>query len=719
MNKQLKICIDSIMKNGKEKCLVITGWGLDEETKENLEVRIDSDVKLTLDKQSFYRGDVNGLYNISANQNVGFVVTVPIQKNIDTFNLVFYTKEKEIIEKIEMNGNYPLVSGSESEWRKKVKHIRKGLGYLKRNGLRSTIQRVKLKGVAAPSNENYLTWIKENEQWDIEQIKKESSRFVYRPKISILMPVYNVEQKWLEKCIQSVQAQFYDNWELCISDDASTDPNVKKILDKFLASDTRIKVVYRPENGHISKATNSALEIATGEFIALLDNDDELAPIALYEVVKLLNENKKLDLIYSDEDKIDMQGNRFEPAFKPDWSPDLLLGTNYISHLGVYRRSIVEEIGGFRAGLEGSQDYDLVLRFTEKTSAEKIAHIPKILYYWRVLPTSTAADQSTKGYAFEAGRQALEDALARRNIKGTVTHAAGNGLFDVNYDLLSKDLVSIIIPTKNGYDDMKRCLTSIVQKTTYENYEIIVADNGSTDVKMNELYKEFKEKLSERITIESIDIPFNYSRINNIAAKKASGKYLLFLNNDTEVITTDWLERMISFAQLNRIGCVGAKLYYPNHTIQHAGVILGLGGAAGHGHHTFPRGDFGYFGKLEINVNYLAVTAACLMIKKVDFDAVNGFEEELTVAFNDVDLCLKVHNLNRDNIWLHGVELFHYESQSRGHEDTPEKLKRFQKETALMESKWGNYVEKDPYYNPNLTKTAGDFSVRLATEKNR
>lgn len=713
MENQLKVCIDSILRNGRDKSLVITGWGIDEETKEVPELRIDKPEQFEVDIQFVYRGDVNSLYKLNGNQHVGFVITVRFHKKIDAFDLTFYTSNSEFVKNINVNGSYSLVAGSENELKKKVKLIRKGLGYLKRNGLRSTIQRVKLKGFSVPSNENYLTWISQNEQWDIEKIKSEISQFSYRPKISVLMPVYNVEQKWLELCIKSVQAQFYDNWELCISDDASTDTNVKKVLEKFVALDERIKVIYRPENGHISKATNSALEIATGEFVALLDNDDELAPIAFYEVVKLLNENSELDLIYSDEDKIDMQGNRFEPAFKPDWSPDLLLGTNYISHLGVYRRSIVEEIGGFRSGLEGSQDYDLVLRFTERTTDTKIAHIPKVLYYWRVLPTSTAADQSTKGYAFEAGRKALEDALDRREIKGTATHAAGNGLFDINYELLSEDLVSIIIPTKNGYDDMKRCLTSIVEKSSYDNYEIIIADNGSTDPKMDSLYKEFVEKLGDRIIIESIDIPFNYSRINNLAAQKASGKYLLFLNNDTEVISTDWLERMISFAQLTRIGCVGAKLYYPNHTIQHAGVILGLGGAAGHGHHTYPRGDFGYYGKLEINVNYLAVTAACLMVKKMDFDAVNGFDEELTVAFNDVDLCLKIYELGKNNIWLHNVELFHYESQSRGHEDTPEKIERFQRETALMESRWGNYVENDPYYNPNLTRTAGDFSVKV------
>ena len=503
------------------------------------------------------------------------------------------------------------------------------------------------------------------------------------------------------------------NWELCMADDASTDPNVKKILTEYQQLDERIRVVFREQNGHISEATNSALAIATGEFVALLDNDDELAINAFYEVVKVLNENPELDLIYSDEDKIDMDGNRSDPAFKPDWSPDLLLGTNYISHLGVYRRSILEEIGGFRKGYEGSQDYDLVLRFTEKTTKERIKHIPKVLYYWRMLPTSTAVDQGSKGYAFEAGLRAVQDALVRRGINGHATHGAANGLYDVYYDIESEKLVSIIIPTKNGYKDVQRCVSSIIEKTTYQNYEIIMADNGSTDPKMHELYAEFEQQLPGRFFVESIDIPFNFSTINNRAAKKAHGEYLLFLNNDTEVITENWLTLMVSFAQQERIGCVGAKLLYPNNTVQHAGVILGLGGVAGHGHYGYPHGDLGYFGRLAINVNYSAVTAACLLMKKADFDAVGGFEEAFTVAFNDVDLCLKVQALGRDNVWLHEAELYHFESQTRGYDDKGKKKKRFEQEKVMMEEKWGPLIENDPFYNPNLTRDIPNFSLRI------
>ncbi|EOT47495.1 O-antigen biosynthesis protein [Enterococcus sp. AZ150] len=705
---ELIVYIDTIQQDKKQKSYLITGWALDPVTKTVPKISIASaHDHVTI--QSVYRSDVIMAQKLSGNLEAGFQLEVT--RSASKLELVFQSGEQKRIETIDLTQVYPAIPGRETNWQKQVQNMKRVVRYYQKNGLKATLNRMKKQQVKQ-QEEDYPAFLATNEQWDVEEIRSEIATFSYQPKISILMPVYNVEEEWLTKCIQSVQGQFYENWELCMSDDASTDPNVKPLLEKFVAQDDRIKVVFRQDNGHISKATNSALEIATGEFCALLDNDDELAPIALYEVVKTLNKNPELDLIYSDEDKIDMQGNRFDPAFKPDFSPDLLLGTNYISHLGVYRTTILHQINGFRVGYEGSQDYDLVLRFVEQTTPERIAHIPKILYYWRILPTSTAADQSTKGYAFDAGLKAVQDALVRRKIKGTATHAAGNGLFDVHYEILKEELVSVIIPTKNGYDDMKRCLESIVEKTTYPNYEIVVADNGSDDVRMKELYEQYTHILGEKFQVIDLPIPFNYSRINNLAAKEANGTYLLFLNNDTEVITKDWMSKMVSFAQFERIGCVGAKLYYPNHTIQHAGVVLGMGGAAGHPHHTYPRGDFGYFGKLEINVNYSAVTAACLMIRAKDFHELNGFNEELTVAFNDVDLCLREQALGRDNLFLHGVELFHFESQSRGYENTPEKQARFEKETAYMYDKWGKLIENDPYYNPNLTRTGGNFSLR-------
>lgn len=712
MNEDIKVIFDSIYRDKTTNNLTITGWALDTITKESPTFTINNENQVSAyNIQRVLREDVNQIYQTEPAIEAGFVVTLEGIKQKKVLPFHFQSSAHVVTVDFPLNKKYPVIPGTEDKVTRLWIKAKKGFKYMAKNGISHTIQRAKIEKLR--NQASYPNWLARNEVLDIEAMTQEIATFHYRPKISIAMPVYNVEEKWLRLCIDSILNQVYTNWELCMADDASTDPNVKKILTEYQQLDERIRVVFREQNGHISEATNSALAIATGEFVALLDNDDELAINAFYEVVKVLNENPELDLIYSDEDKIDMDGNRSDPAFKPDWSPDLLLGTNYISHLGVYRRSILEEIGGFRKGYEGSQDYDLVLRFTEKTTKERIKHIPKVLYYWRMLPTSTAVDQGSKGYAFEAGLRAVQDALVRRGINGHATHGAANGLYDVYYDIKSDKLVSIIIPTKNGYKDVQRCVSSIIEKTTYQNYEIIMADNGSTDPKMHELYAEFEQQLPGRFFVESIDIPFNFSTINNRAVKKAHGEYLLFLNNDTEVITENWLTLMVSFAQQERIGCVGAKLLYPNNTVQHAGVILGLGGVAGHGHYGYPHGDLGYFGRLAINVNYSAVTAACLLMKKADFDAVGGFEEAFTVAFNDVDLCLKVQALGRDNVWLHEAELYHFESQTRGYDDKGKKKKRFEQEKVMMEEKWGPLIENDPFYNPNLTRDIPNFSLRI------
>lgn len=712
MNEDIKVIFDSIYRDKTTNNLTITGWALDTITKESPTFTINNENQVSAyNIQRVLREDVNQIYQTEPAIEAGFVVTLEGIKQKKVLPFHFQSSAHVVTVEFPLNKKYPVIPGTEDKVTRLWIKAKKGFKYMAKNGISHTIQRAKIEKLR--NQASYPNWLARNEVLDIEAMTQEIATFHYQPKISIAMPVYNVEEKWLRLCIDSILNQVYTNWELCMADDASTDPNVKKILTEYQQLDERIRVVFREQNGHISEATNSALAIATGEFVALLDNDDELAINAFYEVVKVLNENPELDLIYSDEDKIDMDGNRSDPAFKPDWSPDLLLGTNYISHLGVYRRSILEEIGGFRKGYEGSQDYDLVLRFTEKTTKERITHIPKVLYYWRMLPTSTAVDQGSKGYAFEAGLRAVQDALVRRGINGHATHGAANGLYDVYYDIESEKLVSIIIPTKNGYKDVQRCVSSIIEKTTYQNYEIIMADNGSTDPKMHELYAEFEQQLPGRFFVESIDIPFNFSTINNRAAKKAHGEYLLFLNNDTEVITENWLTLMVSFAQQERIGCVGAKLLYPNNTVQHAGVILGLGGVAGHGHYGYPHGDLGYFGRLAINVNYSAVTAACLLMKKADFDAVGGFEEAFTVAFNDVDLCLKVQALGRDNVWLHEAELYHFESQTRGYDDKGKKKKRFEQEKVMMEEKWGPLIENDPFYNPNLTRDIPNFSLRI------
>lgn len=544
---------------------------------------------------------------------------------------------------------------------------------------------------------------------DIEIISNEIAGWASTPVISIIMPVYNPPLELLREAVASVSAQLYPHWELCIADDASTDAKVIEYLDSLGSKDARVKVVFRTENGHISHASNSALSVATGDYIALMDNDDLLPMNALYWVARTINENPDAGLIYSDEDKIDTNGVRSAPYFKSDWNEYLFRSQNMICHLGVYRRSLVEEVGNFRPGFEGAQDYDLALRCIDKLEREQIVHIPRVLYHWRIHPGSTAMAGDEKPYAAHAGVAALNEHLARKGNIGT-TELLPMGLYRVHYSLPETlPLVTLVIPTRNAHVLVKQCIDSIKRLTTYPRYEIILVDNGSDEPESLEYFATIDRE--ENIRVMRDDGPFNYSALNNKAVRIANGELIGLINNDIEVITPGWLEEMVSIALQPNVGAVGARLWYPDDRLQHGGVVVGIGGVAGHSHKYLAKGDYGYFCRAALTQEFSAVTAACLIIKKSIFEEVDGLDEvNLKVAFNDVDFCLRVQEAGYLNIWTPFAELYHHESATRGLEDTPQKQERFMNEVIYVQSRWPR-LREDYTYNPNLTLEHEDFGL--------
>ena len=532
------------------------------------------------------------------------------------------------------------------------------------------------------------------------------------PKISVLMPVFNTNTDFLKRAIDSVMMQSYPHWELCIADDASTEPYVKTILQAYVASDPRIKVAYRDLNGHISAASNTALTLATGDWIALLDHDDELARNALFFFALEISRDARVQILYSDEDKIDAFGNRFDPHFKPDWNPELIRSINYISHLGLYAKSLIQRVGGFRVGYEGSQDYDMLLRCSAYIQHDQIKHIPRVLYHWRAIAGSTALDSSEKSYPSEAGKKALADFLKGDPQVADVSDGPASTTYRVHYKLSEPAaLVSIVIPTRDRIDLLSACINSILAKTNYRLFEILIVDNDSQLAETRDYFKDIQVR-DARIKVLSYPGAFNYSAINNFAVEQAQGEFILLLNNDIEVLSHDWLSEMLSHAQRPGVGAVGAKLYYTQGAIQHAGVIIGLGGVAGHSHKLFAHEAPGYFYRLKLAQDVSAVTAACLLIRKDTFQQVGGLDEKaFSVAFNDCDLCLKVRQAGHRIIWTPYAELLHHESVSRGLEDTPEKQRRFSSEVRAMHEKWQTHLFVDPFYSPNLTLDREDFSI--------
>lgn len=583
------------------------------------------------------------------------------------------------------------------------------------------------RSVLRDRHSSYVEWIAQFEMQpkDYPRLASQRERWSRLPLVSIVMPTWETPAKFLREAIESVLQQTYSNWQLCIADDGSTTPHVRAILEEFVARDPRIRVVYRTTNGHICAASNAALELATGEFVALLDHDDRLHPLALHYVAEMIVEQPDAQLIFSDEDKIDSTGARFAPNFKCDFNHELFLAQNAINHLGCYRLETVRRLEGFRIGYEGSQDWDLALRMLEFAGPDRIFHIPRVLYHWRESPGSTAVASDQKPYAAVAGRRAVVDYLQRQGIDATVTPLpAAPDWNRIRYALPGRPpRVSIVIPTRDQIGVLRTCVDSLVGKTAYPDFEVIVVDNGSIEP---ETLAYLSSQEDSRVRVIRDDSPFNYSRLNNRAVQSSSGTLVCLMNNDIEVIDADWLDEMVALSSLPATGIVGARLWYPDFTIQHAGVILGIGGIAGHAHRLLPRGDAGYFGRAIVPQQFSAVTGACMLVKRVVWDALDGLDESLAVAFNDIDLCMRAGTLGYQTLWTPFAELIHHESHSRGTEDSPEKVARFRGEQMRMLRRWKGALRDDPFYSPNLTLEKEDFSlswapqlIRLATSRDR
>lgn len=700
MCQSVQYSIDTVMM--EDDTLSVIGWTIGDE---DVDIVLYDDTELVpCEVTRTYRRDlIYAFHEISADCHAGFKLEAKLG-NKKKYKLVFRTSKHE--------SEY-IIRTTVTKTEKLLAKIDVVMRYLKSYGWKMTIKKALEKFSNSKGFEDgtsYENWI---EKYDLkkDEIKaQELTYFEYRPKFSIVVPLFDTKPEFLRELIDSIIQQTYKNWELCLTDGTGEDTPLKSIVEKYCNRDNRIKYRVLSENKGISENTNAAFDMATGEFIVLVDHDDVLPANALYECTKAINEDNTIDVIYSDEDKIDMDGKiRFEPHFKPDFNIDLLCSMNYICHLFVVRKDIVEKVGVLRSEFDGAQDHDFILRCCEV--AHNIKHVPKILYHWRCHMNSTAANPESKRYAFEAGRRAVEEHYKRVGIPATVEHAEFYGMYRTKYHWDETPLISIIIPNKDHIDDLKKIMNSIDEKSTYRNYEFIVVENNSTDENTFLYYREIEQRDNVQVLYYKGD--FNFSRINNFGVEKSEGEYLLLLNNDTEIIAPECLEEMLNICMREEVGIVGAKLCYDDDTIQHAGVVLGFGGIAGHTFIGSSRFDLGYASRIACVQDYTAVTAACMMTKRSVYDAVGGLTEEFKVAFNDIDYCMKVRALNKLVVYTPYAELYHYESKSRGMEDTPEKVERFNSEVDRFINKWNKeLLAGDPYYNCNLTLNKADFSLK-------
>ena len=587
-------------------------------------------------------------------------------------------------------------------------NLKKGFLYLKHYGPKEFW--VRLTERMEEQTVDYAKWREGDFLTDKERQDQKKRKWKQPVKISVLVPAYRTPESYLRQMIESVQAQTYENWELCIADGSGKEESLEKIVSQYAAKDSRIRYQLLDKNEGISGNTNAAIRMASGEYLAFFDHDDLLAEDALYEAARAIEE-QKAELIYTDEDKVRADlSEYFQPHFKPDYNPDLLCANNYICHLVVVKKELADRVGGLRKEFDGAQDHDFLLRITERT--DRIVHIPKVLYHWRIHKASTADNPASKLYAYQAGQKAISEHLKRLGLEAEVSQTKDFGFYRVSYPVQGTPLVSIVIPNKDEKDTLKACLESIKEKTTYPSYEIVIVENNSQTSEIFEYYKEIDGK--DGIRVVTWKEPFNYSKINNFGFQYAKGDYVICLNNDITVITPSWIEEMLGYCQRPGTGIVGVRLYFPDDTIQHAGIIVGMGGCAGSLFVGMNRKRTGYMHKAALVQDLSAVTAACMMVKREAFEAAGGFEESLAVAFNDVDFCLKVRRAGYLVVYNPYAELYHYESKTRGLEDSPEKQRRFQSEIEYMRCHWLDILKRgDPYYNRNFSLKDCNYSIRL------
>lgn len=588
--------------------------------------------------------------------------------------------------------------------------------YYKKYGLFKTIKkiisalynRIVNKKNLLSQNEKYQEWIKNNEPTTAELEEEKNVKFNINPKFSIVVPMYNTDLLYFKQLVDCILSQTYENWELCLADGSK---KLNPEIEKIIGDDIRIKYKFLDQNKGISGNSNEALKMATGDYIMLVDHDDLIPINCLYELTKAINENKDVEFIYTDEDKIEGDTNRrYDPHFKPDFAIDTLRSNNYITHLAVFKKELMEKLEGFRSKYDGAQDFDIIIRAIENT--DKIVHIPKILYHWRVHPQSTAMLADAKPYAYEAGIKVIKDHLERQNLKATVTHGGDiKGVYEVEYEVNDNPSVSIIIPNKDNIKLLKRCINSILEKTTYHNYEIVVVENNSTKKSTSKYYKKLKENKKIRI-IKYRQKGFNYSKIINYAVKECKTDFILQLNNDTKILTPNWLEKLIGFATREEIGAVGARLYYKDKSIQHAGIGLGILGLAANLFTETPKNMHAYYARECTTRNVSAVTGACLFARREIYEQVGYMDENLAVAFNDVDFCLKIRKAGYLIVYNPYVELMHYESKTRGYENTKAKKERFEKECNYFKEKWKEELKKDIYGNINFSNKNAQYTIR-------